>query len=153
MSFMEILIIGLILVALMVYTSTKIKAAVAAAYSEEKIQTPDFEIIKPDGFLSPCDDKSIYAFEAYSREFGEGEAADLHHVSVTLLIHERLSVNETEIESHEVKNGVSLKIIRKYLHTPRNTYELTITALKDNYQQYDERIQKMLNSFKIRSTS
>ncbi|RMG09646.1 MAG: hypothetical protein D6735_00345 [Acidobacteria bacterium] len=150
---MEILIIGLILVALMVYTSTKIKAAVAAAYSEEKIQTPDFEIIKPDGFLSPCDDKSIYAFEAYSRDFGEGKAADLHHVAVTLLIHERLSFNEAEIESHEVKNGVSLKIIRKYLHTSRNTYELTITALKDNYQQYEERIQKMLDSFQIRSTS
>ena len=48
---MEILIPGLILVALMVYVSTKIKKNAVDAFGEETITTDDFVLIKPEGFL------------------------------------------------------------------------------------------------------
>src|SRR5687767_8261126 len=48
---MELLIPGLILVALMVYASTRIKRTAAAAFDRETVDTEDFIIQKPEGFL------------------------------------------------------------------------------------------------------
>ena len=67
---MELLIPGLLLVALMVYASTKIKKAAAAAYEPESIETDRFAITKPEGMINPVNDDSPYLFEAYTKDFG-----------------------------------------------------------------------------------
>lgn len=68
---MEILIPGLILVALMVYASTRIKRNAAAAFDAEAIETDDFVIQKPEGFLHNLNGDPKFAFEAYSKDFSE----------------------------------------------------------------------------------
>jgi hypothetical protein len=69
---MELLIPGLILVAVMVYVSTRIKRSAAAAYEAELIETKFFSIKKPDGFIAVADPRRPLLFEAYSKEFGVG---------------------------------------------------------------------------------
>lgn len=68
---MELLIPGLILVALMVYASTRIKRSAAAAFDEEAIETDEYVIQKPEGFLHNLNAGSEYLFEAYSKEFSK----------------------------------------------------------------------------------
>mgnify|MGYP007097599700 CR=1 FL=1 len=60
---MELLIPGLILVALMVWASTKIKRSAAQAYAAESIETEYFAIEKPDGLidLAEPEDRRILA--------------------------------------------------------------------------------------------
>lgn len=73
---MEILFIGIIVVALMAYVSTKIKKSAAAAFAEEEIETDEFALTKPEGFLSPVQNEEFLAFYAYSKEFGEEEGSE-----------------------------------------------------------------------------
>jgi hypothetical protein len=70
---MELLIPGLILVALMVYASTRIKRSVARAFESEKFENAEFSIVKPDGFLIPIEDETAGRFNALSREFGKDD--------------------------------------------------------------------------------
>jgi hypothetical protein len=81
---MELLIPGLILVALMVYASTRIKRSAAAAFEAETVETDDFVIQKPDGFLNVIGPDPPYLFEAYSKGFG-GYAQDLRLARATLV--------------------------------------------------------------------
>ena len=71
---MELLIPGLILVALMVYASTKIKKTAAMAFEAETVETDKFRVEKPEGFLNVLNLDSMLEFEAYSKEYGEGDA-------------------------------------------------------------------------------
>src|SRR4051812_15343952 len=73
---MELLVPGLIIVALMVYASTKIKRHSVKAFEGEKIEGNGFSLIKPDGFLHNLNTSDESDFEAYSKEFGEGSASD-----------------------------------------------------------------------------
>lgn len=79
---MELLIPGLILVALMVYASTRIKRSAAKAYEQEAIETDGFRLVKPEGYLNPLRDRSDYLFEAYSKEFGREEADKLNESAI-----------------------------------------------------------------------
>lgn len=68
---MEILIVGLIVVALMVYASTRIKRNAAAAFESETIETDEFVIKKPEGFLHNLNGDPAFIFETYSKGFSE----------------------------------------------------------------------------------
>lgn len=68
---MELLVPGLILVALMVYASTRIKRTAAAAFDAEAIETDEYVIQKPEGFLHNLSASPEYLFEAYSKEFSK----------------------------------------------------------------------------------
>src|SRR5437867_2652270 len=83
---MELLIPGLILVALMVYASTRIKRSAARAFEAEQIAGDGFTLVKPDGFLHRINDDSEYAFEAYSKEFGSGAADDVRAATAVALV-------------------------------------------------------------------
>ena len=69
---MELLIPGLILVALMVYASTRIKKKAAAALDRERITTETFTIVKPEGFINIALPDAGLLFQAYSKEFASG---------------------------------------------------------------------------------
>jgi hypothetical protein len=68
---MEILIPGLLLVAFMAWASTRIKRNAAAAYAAETIETDEFVIQKPEGFLHNLNGDPRYVFEAYSKDFSK----------------------------------------------------------------------------------
>ncbi len=70
---MELLIPGLILVALMVWTSTRIKRNAAAAFEPETIETGAYVLEKPDGFLHVLNDETDRDLLAYSKEYGPGD--------------------------------------------------------------------------------
>ncbi len=65
---MEILIVGSIIVALMVWASTRIKRDAAAAYNEEVIEADGFKLTKPEGFIHLLNDDSGLAFRANSKD-------------------------------------------------------------------------------------
>ncbi len=67
---MELLIPGVIIVALMVYASTRIKRSAASAFEPETIETDDIIVQKPEGFLNNLNGDPKYAVETYSRDYG-----------------------------------------------------------------------------------
>lgn len=74
---MELLIPGLILVALMAYASTKIKRLAKEAYEPETIEVDQFLIDKPEGILHVLNGDTKYLFEAYSKGFGVDTAGKI----------------------------------------------------------------------------
>jgi len=64
---MELLIPGLALVALMVWASTRIKRTAADAFAPETVETAEFSIKKPEGWLSIAVPK--LPFEAYTKDY------------------------------------------------------------------------------------
>src|SRR5258707_9193856 len=91
---MELLIPGLILVALMVYASTRIKKTAAAAFEPETIETDTFIIQKPDGFLNVINGDPQYSFEAYSKEFGGPGAENFRQGTAHLSVYVGMSTDE-----------------------------------------------------------
>jgi len=73
---MELLIPGLILVALMAYVSTRIKKSAARAFEAEQVTGDGFSLEKPDGFLVRTGGKAGLLFDAYSKDFGTTGGAE-----------------------------------------------------------------------------
>jgi hypothetical protein len=67
---MELLIPGLIIVALMAYASTRIKRSAAAAFEPETIETEELIIQKPQGFLNNLNGDPKYLVDTYSQDNG-----------------------------------------------------------------------------------
>lgn len=84
---MEILVPGLVLVALMVWASTRIKRNAAAAFEAERIETDDLVVDKPEGFLHVLNDDSGLLFRAYSRDFGIGGDRDARQAVIEVERH------------------------------------------------------------------
>src|SRR5215218_5042830 len=108
---MEILILGVILVALMAYVSTRIKKSAARAFEREVIETGDFRLVKPEGFLSPVSENSEYAFEAYSKDFGEDDAAAEHRQARAVVRgHQNSEPDESlPFEDERIEKGVAIQ--------------------------------------------
>ncbi|MGH9945996.1 MAG: hypothetical protein ACRD6X_02220 [Pyrinomonadaceae bacterium] len=169
---MEILIPGLILVALMVYVSTRIKKAAASAYDEELIETDEFAIAKPDGFIIPADDESPFAFAAYSKEFGIGDADEIRQVSAELTIYENEAVEEIResIFENEVKliseqrlvgnallletestfSGTAIGTEHRIIEKSGKVFHLAVSALADNKEKQQSNIDTFLTSFEVK---
>ncbi|MBC7900269.1 MAG: hypothetical protein H7070_09475 [Saprospiraceae bacterium] len=172
---MELLIPGLILVALMVYASTKIKKNAAKAFESEFIETGEFSITKPEGFLHPLNDDSEYAFEAYSKEFGQDQAEQHRQAKVELFVFNDANFDDQRDEiSREVTTIVSEKfeetnsgkalfiqaeredgnaaVVSFYKVVARNNriYTLRVSVLPEYYDAYLDRINEMLDSFELK---
>ncbi len=83
---MELLIPGLILVALMAYASTRIKRSAARAFESETIETDEFVIQKPEGFLNVLNGDPKFAFESYSKPYGQEPAQEFRQCTAKLRI-------------------------------------------------------------------
>jgi hypothetical protein len=177
---MEILIIGGIVVLLMVVISTQIKKSAAQAFEREVIETTDFSIVKPEGFMSPLRESSNFLFEAYSKEFGEKSernvwraqvylsvAADSDFAAVCesakqktdkILSEETLKSSDDEkiclIESEKTDKEEEIDFFefRKIVESrsQHKIYELRIAVLKAFRDEFSERIGEMLNSFHLK---
>ncbi len=169
---MEILIVGSIIVALMVYTSTKIKRSAARAFEEEIIDTEDFYLVKPEGFLNPIRDESEFAFVAYSKDYGEDEAEKLRQAQVTLKVlsgkkfaevcedakqsvdkvwsEEKIGKGIFLLKGEKAEKSVETEIYHKIIEDEQNIYDLQVTVLGETQETYEERVNKLIESFRIK---
>ena len=104
---MEILVPGLILVALMVWLSTRIKRNAAAAFDAERIETEELIVDKPEGFLHVLNDDSGLLFRAYSREFGNVGNRDVRRATIEVERHKRASLDEVLTASKSISETLS----------------------------------------------
>lgn len=177
---MEILIIGFIIVALMVFVSTKIKNSAAQAFKAEIIERDEFSIVKPEGLMSPLEESSEYAFEAHSRECGGKESSrniwqaqayltvapglkfkdECKKVkqSVEKILSEK-TLNEANgdekvylMEGEKTENEVSMIEFRKIVESKRQkkTYNLRVSVLQPYREAFIHQINEMTNGFRLK---
>jgi hypothetical protein len=174
---MEILIIGGIVVALMVYVSTRIKRSAAAAFEPELIEKEDFTVEKPEGFLFPLREPPDFPFEAYSKLFGERSSRNTWRARARLRIHEGLvldgllsearsdetftsnevskttsSRRELHSRSDRTDDEVTFAVYRRIVECADlgKTYEFRATMLSDHEEEYASRAREMLASLRVR---
>ena len=176
---MEIFIIGGILVALMVYVSTKIKKSAAAAYEPETVDTESFFIKKPEGFLYPLRDESKFAFEAYTNTYGEGAARSIWkaQAQIKILTDKKIKAVVAEVKKNadeilsekllkDAPAGQKISLIESARieeeHKRREfwkiiedlkskkVYELRISVLNSYVEEYADKIKTMLESFAVK---
>jgi hypothetical protein len=148
---MEIFILGIILVALMAYVSTRIKKSAAQAFEREIVETEDFRLVKPEGFLSVAGANPEYAFEAYSKDFGAGEAEEYRRATVKIYKNPERSERLPD-ETEKTEKGVTIQTLRKTLKNNESGafFELEISVLKDYRDEYSDKINEMLGSFSLK---
>jgi hypothetical protein len=172
---MELLIPGLILVALMVYVSTKIKKNAARAYEQETIETTEFSIVKPEGFICPVDHKEGLIFAAYSKEYGRDQTDSVRQASAEIRVFadanfedicERVKIDSVRIVSEDIGilNGakscvitteriegeITLDVIHKVVEGDEKIYQLTIVVLPEYKKDYSRKIDEILGSFTLK---
>ena len=170
---MEILIAGLILVAFMAYASTRIKRSAAKAFEAETVETEQFVIQKPDGFLNVINGDLQFAFEAYSKEFGTGDASAIRMGTATIKISDAgsdpaVSIKESGthiasdikevigekhyrlIEGKRVNKATDLRVLYKMAESKGKTFVLEITTLPEAPDEFSRKIESMLDSFEIK---
>lgn len=170
-----ILIPGLILVALMVYASTRIKRSAAKAFEAETVETDEFSIYKPEGFLNVINGDPGYAFEAYSKDFGTGDAEEFRLARAKMRIHQGTELETTVanvkrhvsriiselaevigdakcrlIEAETEEKGVSFATHYKLIAKDRKTYEMQVVAVQESSDELSRKIEKMLDSFSLK---
>jgi len=170
---MEILIIGILVVALMVWASTRIKRNAAAAFDAETIETDRFTLQKPDGWLSKVEPKEPYLFEGYSRDFGE-EPNQGHRLGTAVIeashgdgdevARERTAHAEITEDIREVVGGKHYRVIQlsksgedvdevewlKLATDNGRVYTLRVTALAETTDEFRRNIESMVDSFEIK---
>jgi len=172
---MEILILGIIVVAVMAWASTRIKRNAAEAFAPEKIETADFVLEKPEGWLSIADPKAPYLFEAYSKAFGKEPNEKLRLGTATI---ERTIGNIEDAVSRATENGDVTDDIRevvgdthyrlveltsgsgdtdqlewlKFAQADGSVYILQVKALAETTDEFRRDIESMVDSFQIKKS-
>lgn len=159
----------------MVYLSTKIKKSAAEAYEPEEIETEEFSITKPDGFLHPLNSDSGLPFEAYTKDFGEDEAKKIRHARAELTVYPEAHLDEVArnakdsaenvlaeetvkqgdrrgilLDLEETENGVGIAVFHKLVESGTRIYSLKIAVLEEQKDVYLRRIEEMRNSFTVK---
>ena len=166
---MELLIPGLILVALMVYASTRIKNRAAAAFDPELIETERYSLRKPEGFLHVVGNPE-HEVMAYSKEYGDEGHSVYRQATIELDILDGDLQNEVEsvkssavrfeersdargecvIESDESANESNFKVIYKLIDSGSAVFRLRFAVLAEHFDAYVRRIDETLDSFTVK---
>ena len=174
---MEIFIVGIAVVALMVYVSTKIKKGAAAAYEAETVETEDYKIYKPEGFIYPLNDDSGFAFVANSKDWGKNDASQFRQARAVLrvvtnsdfkIICENAKKSAGKIKSKQfVKDApagqkifllegetseadVKIMTFWKIVESRQKIYELKAAVIESYAEEFAERIEEMTSSFTVK---
>jgi hypothetical protein len=172
---MELLIPGLILVALMAYASTRIKRSAARAYEAETIETEDFVIQKPDGFLNVVGGDPQYVFEAYSKDFGGDGAENIRLATAYAVVKNDASINDaaneilrsgdeiTDDRSNEIddthcrkikrrlnEKGVDFLMLSKLAARDGKVFIFTIKVIAETSRDFMQHIEAMFDSFELK---
>ena len=160
---MELLIPGLILVAVMVYLSTKIKKRAADAFNAESIDTDSFSLEKPEGFLHVVGDEQ-HEFMAYSKEIGEEDNSSIRRATIELDVlpetdieSVRKAISEASvdsdirqddiIEADEQANEVAFRAVYKLCARGSSVYRLRFAVLAEHFDEFSGRIDDTIGSF------
>jgi hypothetical protein len=174
---MEILIIGVLLVAVMVYVSTKIKKAAAREFEPETVEKEDFRLEKPGGFLYPLNKENDFAYEAYSKTYGDKGTRNIWRARTRLRVSDGLNIRKliNEIKKDEIDfsekvlddlpegqigsivrtskedDDVDYRVLRKIVgnKSTNKTYELKTTILCPYEDEYTDDICEMMRSFEL----
>lgn len=158
----------------MVWASTRIKRIAAAAFEAETIETDDFVIQKPDGFLNNLNGDPKYTFEAYSKEFGT-DATDIRQGRVQLTVTNNANVDQiidglsedgdkiaedvTEIigatryrviEAKRDENGHDLCVTYKITEKDSRVFTLETIRLAETSDEFARKIEAFANSFELK---
>ena len=171
---MELLIPGLILVALMVYASTKIKKSAAAAFEPETIETDEFLVEKPEGFLNVLNHDPALELDMYSRDFGVENTADIKQARIELrhfrvckmseaiaMIKEKAAIksdiaeviNERKyrlIEAERIEKGIGFRNIYKLTEKGADVFELRAIVLEDASEEIAQKAEAIVLSFTVK---
>ena len=171
---MELLIPGLLLVALMVYASTRIKRTAAEAFEPETIETDVFVLEKPEEFLNVINHDLALELQAYSREFGVENTADVRQACFAVRRFEGSGIEDVIgfikdsatiksdisevigerkyriIEAERIEKGIGYREIYKLAKSGAAVFELKITALEDANDDVLRRIETILATFIVK---
>lgn len=165
--------------AAMIFVSTKIKKSAANAFEREVIERENFKLVKPKGFISPLNDDSEFAFEAYTKEFGKNDAEEFRQAQIDLvltsdsnfpaaienirkadgkILSERLLQDAPDgqkiclIESEKIDKEVKVKEFYKIVESSKHLkiYQLRISVLDAYKEIYSSEIREMLESFVVK---
>ncbi|MEO7660300.1 MAG: hypothetical protein ABIV48_11860 [Pyrinomonadaceae bacterium] len=171
---MELLIPGLILVALMVYASTRIKKTAALAFESESIDTEKFLIEKPEGFLSVINGDPALAFEAYSKEFGGDGAEDIKQARVEIRFLQNTDIRTAAsaiksssavvtdisekigdklyrlVEAERSEKGIGLLEFYKIAQSSTGVLELKVITLEETDPAIAKKVAEIIKSFTVK---
>ncbi len=147
---MEIFIFGVILVALMVYVSTKIKKVAAAAFERETIEAEDFTLSKPKGFIHPLNENSAFAFEAYTKDFGTDEAKDFRQARAKLRVISALSFDAVCKHAKQSADVIKSKNFSENASQGQRIFLLEISVLQEHRIKFADEIAEMIESFAVK---
>jgi hypothetical protein len=171
---MELLIPGLILVALMAYVSTRIKRSAARAFEAETVETDEFVIQKPEGFLNVLNGDPKFAFQAYSKEFGEDADRNIRAATASLKIIQGSAIddqvarirsmpdeitNEVSevigeklyrvVEGQRTEGGTKYRVVYKLAERGGTVYEFEVKAVASAVEP-TRRAEALLDSFELK---
>ena len=166
-------------IGVLIFISTRIRRVAGTAFEPETIENADFKISKPEGFLHPLNNESDFPFEAYSREYGEKGAGRLRKALVKISVSDGLNFKnvcqsaknnsdnvyseitpdnapkdqkirllEGEKTEGEIKRLVFRKIVES--RNQNRTYDLEVTVLEANEDEYIARASEFINSFTVK---
>jgi hypothetical protein len=170
---MELLIPGLLLVALMVYVSTRIKKNTARAFEREPIETDDFSLIKPDGFLHLLNGDPAFAFQAYSKDFGTNGSSEKRQATIEIrkitdqtfeqicesvrqkgkmLDGKNFQLDNVRASSMEIEDVDDGDTVSHYLliEGPASVFEIKVIVLKEHNADYLRKIDELEESFSLK---
>jgi hypothetical protein len=172
---MELLIPGLVLVAIMVWASTRIKRNAAAAFDAEQVETDDIVLEKPAGFLHVLNDNTGLLFRAYSKDFGAAGRSDLRQATIEVERHSGIDIDavmtskkrsseslklETSyidagekaatIRSISVRDGAEYETVHKLVTRGSDVIEARGQVLSEHKEAYMRKIETMLNSLRVK---
>ena len=172
---MEILIPGLILVALMVWLSTRIKRNAAAAFDAERIETEDLIVEKPEGFLHVLNDDSGLLFRAYSKDFGMVGRRDMRQATIEVERHRGSTLDDAvaaakgvaetftsetsytedgeravDARSTRIRDGGEFETVHKFVTRGSDVIEARGAVLTENRDDHMNDIEQAIGTLRIR---
>ena len=171
---MELLIPGLILVALMVYASTRIKRSASKAFEAETVETDDITLDKPEGFLNVLNLDPTLELDIYSKDMGVGDAAEFRAARAELRIYERRTLGyaanaikesakiESEIfeiigerkygilEAERNEKGTDFRELYKIVEKDSRVFEFKVVVLDETNDEIKRKIDTMFDSFMLK---
>lgn len=160
--------------ALMVYASTRIKRMSKEAYEPERIETEQFVVEKPDGFLNVVAPKAPLVMDGYSRDYGNDNAADIRQGRYSLVLRNSVDIAAVfrdikslgDVVSDEssvidgkkyrdvgvkfVVDGIGYDELYRLVGNAKGTFVFKATMLEDAGDEVRNGVQKMLASFHVK---
>ncbi|MBL8180588.1 MAG: hypothetical protein JNL64_03140 [Blastocatellia bacterium] len=170
----DVLILGLIIVALMVYASTRIKRISREAFEFERIETDDFVVEKPDGLLNVVAPRAPLLLDGYSRDFGEENASNIRKVQYSLVLRsgvdmaaafgdikslgnivsdENIVIDGMKYRDVSVEftvDSIGYRELYRLCGNADGTFVFKATMLEDAGDELDAAVGKMLASFQVK---